>query len=81
MNLPKGFTAICCRWVFRENDNKQYKVRLVVKEYSQIEGIDYNEIFSLIVKHIFIRLLLMAIVTQGDIELEQLDVKHFFIVS
>jgi len=45
VNLPKGFKAIGCRWVFRKKDNEQYKARLVVKGYSQKESIDYNEIF------------------------------------
>jgi len=65
--------------VFRR-DNEQYKARLVAKGYSQKEDIDYNEIFSLVVKHTSIRLLL-AIVAQGDLELEQLDGKYFCIVS
>jgi len=64
VNLPKGSTAIVCRWVFR-NDSEQYKARLVAKKYSQKEGTDYNGIFSLIVKHTSIQLLL-AIVAQGD---------------
>ena len=51
---------------------------LVAKENSQKESIDYNEIFSLVIKHTFIRLLL-AIVAQGDIELEQLDMKIIFL--
>ena len=58
--------------VFRR-DNEQYKARLVAKGYSQKKGIDYNEIFSLVVKHTYIRLLL-EIVAQGDLELDELDV-------
>ena len=50
VNLSKGSKVICCRWVFRK-DTGQYKVRLVAKGYSQKEGIDYNEIFSHVVKH------------------------------
>ena len=42
----------------------------------QKEGIDYNEIFSSVVKHTSIRMLL-AIVAQFDLELEQIDVKMF----
>ena len=52
--------------------------RLVVKEYSQKEGIVYNAIFSLVVKHTSIQLLL-TIMAQGDLELEQLDVKTSFL--
>ena len=48
----KGSKAIDYRWVFRK-DNEQYKVRLVAKGYSQKKGIDYNEIFSYAVKHLF----------------------------
>jgi len=46
--------------------------------YTQKEGIDYNEIFSLVVKHTSIRMLL-AIVAQFDLELEQMDVKIAFL--
>ena len=65
MNLLKGSKVIGWRWVFRMKDNEQYKTMLVAKGYSQKEGIDYNEIFSLVVKYTSIWLLL-AIVAQGD---------------
>ncbi|RDX69164.1 hypothetical protein CR513_51759, partial [Mucuna pruriens] len=42
------------------------------KGFSQLEGVDFNKIFSLVVNHCFIRILL-SIVTQFDLELEQLD--------
>ena len=54
VNLPKGSKVISCKWVFRKKDSKQYKTRLVFKKYSQKEGIDYNEIFSHVIKHTFI---------------------------
>jgi len=69
VNLPRGSKAISCRWVFRKKNIEQYKVKLVAKGYSQKKGIYYNEIFSPVVKHTSIRLLL-AIVTQGDFDLE-----------
>ena len=45
---------------------------------AQKEGIDYNVIFSPVVKHTFIQMLL-AIVIQFDLELEQIDVKTTFL--
>jgi len=72
-----GWEDIDCRWVFRKI-NEQYKVRLVAKRYTQKENNDYNDIFSPIVKHASIRMLL-AIVAQFDLELEQLDVKTAFL--
>ncbi|GJV82287.1 transposable element [Tanacetum coccineum] len=52
--------------------------RLVAKGYSQKEGIDYNEIFSPVVRHTSIRVLL-SVVAHHDLELEQLDVKTAFL--
>ncbi|KAG9453307.1 hypothetical protein H6P81_006211 [Aristolochia fimbriata] len=82
--LPKGKRAIGCKWVFAKkegfpkNGDIRYKARLVAKGYAQKEGIDYNEIFSLVVKHSSIRILL-ALVVQLNFELAQLDVKTAFL--
>jgi ATP-binding cassette subfamily B (MDR/TAP) protein 1 len=51
---------------------------LVAKGYSQIPGIDFNDVFSPVVKHSSIRMLL-SIVAMHDYELEQLDVKTAFL--
>ena len=48
-----------------KGDIVRYKARLVAKSYAQREGIDYNEVFSPIVKHSSIRILL-ALVVQYD---------------
>lgn len=37
------------------------KAKIVAKSFSQVEGIDYYEIFSLVVKHLSIRLMLYVI--------------------
>ena len=48
-----GVKPIACKWVFKRKrgiDRKVeiYKARLVVKDYRQHYGIDYDEIFSLV---------------------------------
>ena len=76
-NFSKDSKIIGSRWVFRKKDNEQYKASLVAKGYTQKKGIDYNVIFSPVVKFTFIRLL--AIVAHFDLELEQMDVKTAFL--
>jgi len=46
-----------------------YKARLVAKSYGQREVIDYNEVFSLVMKHSSIRILL-ALAAQYHYELD-----------
>lgn len=47
----------------------RFKARLVAKGYSQKEGIDYNKVFSLVIRHTSISMLLSIMVIQ-DLELE-----------
>jgi len=83
-SLPKGKKAIGCKWVYAKKDgfpdknDVRYKARLVAKGYAQMEGIDYNEVFSPVVKHSSIRIML-ALVAQLNLELVQMDVKTAFL--
>ena len=80
--LPPRKRALLNKWVFRiktEPDGKRrFKVRLVVKRYSQRNGIDYTEIFSPVVKLTSIRILL-SIVASENFHAEQMDVKTAFL--
>lgn len=50
----------------------------MAREFTQKKGIDFNEVFSPVVKHCSIRIL-MVVVTQFDMELQQLNVKTAFL--
>ncbi|KAJ9551763.1 hypothetical protein OSB04_015808 [Centaurea solstitialis] len=82
--IPKGKKAVRSKWVFKlkegatPEEKPRYKARLVAKGYSQIPGLDYNDIFSPVVKHTSIRALL-GMVASNDLELEQMDVTTAFL--
>jgi hypothetical protein len=84
VKLPKGDKTVGCKWIFKKKEgipgveDARFKARLVAKGYSQREGMDFNEVFSPVVRHSSIRVLL-AMVALYDLELEQLDVKTAFL--
>ena len=74
VKLLKGRRALQNKWVYRikhegEGEKKRYKARLVVKGFAQNEGIDFNEIFSPVVKMSSIRVIL-GLVVALDLECE-----------
>ena len=56
-DLPKGCKTIGCRWVFNVKSDGCKKARLVALGFSQVEGIDFNELFSPVVRFESVRLI------------------------
>ena len=56
----------------------KHKARLVVKGFAQTNGIDFDDIFSPVVKMTSIRVV-FGLVTSMDLELQQMDVKTAFL--
>ena len=77
-DLPKGRKAIKNRWVFMTKSDGCKKARLVAKGFSQIQGIDFDHIFSPVVWYESIRLLL-AVAALENWHIEGLNIKSAFL--
>lgn len=81
--LPNDKNLVGCRWIYKikyGSDEKieRYKARLMAKGFSQKEGIDYFETYSLVAKLVIVKMFL-AITTIKKWNLVQLDVNNVFL--
>lgn len=80
---PNGVKHLWYKWVYKKKRGiggkfGTFKARLVTKNFSQREGIDYEETFSPVVMLISIRIIL-SIVPHYDHEVWQMDIKTTFL--
>jgi Reverse transcriptase (RNA-dependent DNA polymerase) len=82
---PEDRKVVGSKWVFkikRGPDGKviKYKSRIVAQGFTQIEGLDYDETFAPVAKFASI-CAIMALATEHDLEIHQMDVKSAYLNS
>ena len=83
MELLKNQHAVPCKWVFQLKQpsdcySLKYMAKLIAKGFLQEYNVDFDEIFSLVMKMTSLRSLLRVVAIE-DLELLQLDVKMAFL--
>ncbi|GJU27518.1 retrovirus-related pol polyprotein from transposon TNT 1-94 [Tanacetum coccineum] len=81
--LPSNKHPIGSKWVYRIKYNAngyvdKYKSRLVAKEHTQQEGIDYTETFAPVVKLVTVRTILV-VSSINNWHVQQLDINNAFL--
>ena len=64
-DLPKDCKTIGCRWVFDVKSDGHKKARIVAQGFSQVEGLDFNELFSPVVCFESVRLVFALAALEG----------------
>ena len=85
VDRPAGSPVIKGKWVFTtkkgtDGEIKQFKDRFVAKDYSQIQGVNYEETFSPTISHVTDRTLL-AIAAERNMKVAQYGVKTAYLNS
>jgi hypothetical protein len=80
---PKEKSVVTSKWLYKikhatEGSVDKYKARFVARRFSQKEGEDYDETFSLVAKYTSIRSIISLATSMGW-KLHQMDVKTTFL--
>ena len=81
MDLPDDRQTILNQWIFKRKADADssvtiYKARLVAKGFRQVQGVNYNEVFSIVAMLKFVWIMLAVAIFY---EIWQMDVKTEFL--
>ena len=80
MDLPKKKKVVKNCWVFNIKPDGCYRSCLIAKGFSQVEGIDFDELSSPVVYYETARLLL-AVAALEDLDIQSIDIKTAYLYS
>jgi hypothetical protein len=80
---PDGKSVVTSKWLYKlkhvaDGSIEKYKARFVAREFSQVEGVDYDETFALVARYPSIRVVI-SIATEMGWKIHQMDVKTAFL--
>ena len=80
---PKGKSVVTSWWLYKlkhamDGSVEKYKARFVAQEFSQVEGIDYDETFASVARYTSIKALISIAAKMGW-KIHQMDVKTTFL--
>ena len=80
---PDGVKTLECKWIYKKKNDMDgnihiHKAWLVAKGFRQVQGVDYDDTFSLIAMLKSVRIIL-SIAAYFDYEIWQMDVKTSFL--
>ena len=83
IDLPPNSKPIGCKWIFKKKIKidetiDKFKIRLVVKEFTQKESINYFDTYAPVARISTIRVLI-ALASIYKFEIHQIDVKTAFL--
>jgi hypothetical protein len=77
-DIPQDRRTNKCKWIFKIKRNGVFRARLVACGYSQIHGVDFNEIFAPVVNDVSCRIILSAKLL-WDLQASIVDVETAFL--
>ena len=80
---PEGKSVVTSKWIYKmkyaaDGSIEKHKARFVARGFSQVKGIDYDEMFAPVARYASIRTV-MAIVAEMGWKIHQMDVKTAFL--